>query len=286
MKSSRVWVLVIAVEFFAICACCAVLGALVTTSVLLSAPTAQLANVVLSPEATRASTPTRSPTATPAPTYTRVVQPPPANFTPGALTVVTRTPTRAPVTYDIFVPTPNAPALNYPISFTSNFKVVTYNVSGQTLNDLSNSLNTQAMPDQNESAGRYYAQTQYYLSARWSTQPTARGCEVENGTVSMAMTMTLPALSSTAGIPPDVLNRWSAFVNNTITHETGHVKLNLQGARDYQRDLGNFPPESDCAAIKPQLSDLFDRASATIRRVNIDYDAETQHGAKQGAVFP
>jgi len=83
-----------------------------------------------------------------------------------------------------------------------------------------------------------------------------------------------------------VLNRWTTFANNTITHESGHVKLNLQGARDYQRDLGNFPPATDCTTIKPQLSDLFDRATKTINRAGIDYDTQTQHGAKQGAVFP
>jgi len=184
------------------------------------------------------------------------------------------------------VPTPTAPPLRYPITFGSNLKIVAYLVNGQTVNDLEDSLNSQALTDPNEPFGRYYALTQYYLSARWFVQPTVRGCEVQSGSVTLEMTMTLPALTSTEGMSPDVMGRWTTFISNTITHESGHVKRDLQGARDLQRDLGNYPPGADCATIKPKLSDLFDRSSNAIRQSNMNYDDATQHGATQGAVFP
>ncbi len=278
--------LLIIAELVSVCACCAVLGVLATTGNWLSAPVDQSADVASTPTATLAVIPTRLPTRTPAPTNTRVLPLPPANVTTGPLSVVTWTPTREPVSYDIVVPTPTAPPLNYPITFASNLGIATYPVSGQTLNDLVNSLNAQAMPDSNDPSGRYYAQTQYYVAAQWFVQPTARGCEVESGSVTLAMTMTLPALSSTAGMPPDVLDHWTTFVNNTITHETGHVRRDQQGARDLQHGLGTYPPAADCATLKSKLSDLFDRASNAIRQSNIDYDAATNHGATQGAVFP
>jgi len=292
VKSSRGWILVIAVELVAVCGCLALLSVLAVSITLLSAPEIQSAQAVPSETAMPSDTPTRAPTRTPAatempaPTYTRVLPPPPADLTVGPFTVVSRTPTRAPVAYNIFVPTPTAPRMAYPVAFNSDFKVVTYTVTGKTLNELLGSLNAQAMPDPNESTGRYFARTDWYISTQSSTQPTTRGCEVGGGAVSVAMTMTLPMLSSTTGTSPDVLNHWATFISNTITHETGHITRTLQGARDYQRDLGNMPPASDCTTLKPQLSDLFDRATSTIRKSNIDYDAATQHGAKQGAVFP
>ena len=98
--------------------------------------------------------------------------------------------------------------------------------------------------------------------------------------------MTLPALATNAGVPADVLNRWTTFISNTITHESGHVTRNYQGATNFRRDLGNALPAGDCPTLMPRLNDLFTRATGTIRQSNIDYDAETQHGAKQGAVFP
>lgn len=84
----------------------------------------------------------------------------------------------------------------------------------------------------------------------------------------------------------DVQNRWSAFTDNTITHESGHVKLDLDGAREYQRALGNYPPAADCGTLQSGLRDLFNSNFSAIDRANVDYDRQTQHGRKQGAIFP
>jgi predicted secreted Zn-dependent protease len=289
VKTTRGWLLLIGIELVAACACLGILGVLVSTGDL--AATLQSAQALRSstpPAPSRTPTVTQPPTATetPAPTYTLVIPPLPADFTPPPLVYVSRTPTREPVPYDVVIPTPTAPAMVYPIKLDSSLKVVTYGVIGKTVNDILQSLNAQAMPDSNDPNGEFLARTDYFISAQWSYQPTARGCEVESGTVTLAMTMTLPALSSTVGMPPDLLNRWTTFISNTITHESGHVKLNYQGASDFQRDLGNALPASDCTTIEPRLNDLFTRATGAIRQSNIDYDAETEHGAKQGAVFP
>jgi predicted secreted Zn-dependent protease len=291
IRSSRGWRLIIALELVAVCACCCVLGALVTTGGWRSAQNFQAAPAVPSlttpgRAATRVPTWTPAATDTPAPTFTRVIPPPPPNLTVPPFTAATRAPTRSVSPYDIVVPTPTAPRMIYPISFESRLGVETYNVTGQTLGELSRSLDAQAMADPNDPSGRYYAQTQWYLASRWSYQPTARGCEVTSGSVTLTMTMTLPILAPAVGTAPDVLKHWTVFIDNTIEHETGHVKLNLQDARNFQRDLGNLPPAPDCATISWQLTDLFDRATNVIRRDNIDYDTKTRHGATQGAVFP
>jgi predicted secreted Zn-dependent protease len=289
VKSTRGWLLLIVVEFVAACACLGILGVLVSTG--------DLAGIMQSAQALPSSTPpapsrtptvTQPPTATetPAPTYTRVIPPLPPDFTPPPLVVVSRTPTREPVPYDVVVPTPTAPAMVYPIKLDSSFKVVTYAVTGKTVDDLRHSLDAQAMPDSNNPNAEFYARTDYSISAQWFLQPTARGCEVESGTITLTMTMTLPALSPTAVVAPDVQNTWTTFISNTITHEDGHVRLNYQGVSDFRRDLGNALPALDCTTLKPRLNDLFTQATGTIRQLNIDYDAQTQHGAKQGAVFP
>jgi predicted secreted Zn-dependent protease len=173
----------------------------------------------------------------------------------------------------------------YSIKLLGSLKVVTYAVAGKTENDLRQSLQVNAFPDANDPIGLYNARTDWTLSAQWFVLPTARGCQVDSGTATLAMTMTLPALSSTAGISPDVLNRWTTFISNTITHESGHVTRNYQGASGFQHELGNALPAADCATLKQELSGMFTRATDVIKQTNIDYDANTQHGAKQGAVF-
>jgi predicted secreted Zn-dependent protease len=293
VKSTRSLALVILVELLALCVCLALLGVVIGAVGISGALPFDVAaapspspDSSLESTATRQPTGTRLPTLTPAPTYTRVLPLPPANttFVPGPFRSATAT--VAPNFYNLVVPTPTAPILLYPITFASNLKVVTYAVTGQTQAALSRSLNDQALSDPNEVDGRYYARTDWFISAQWDYRPTARGCEVDIGSVTLAMTMTLPMLSSSTGVPPDLLNRWTTFISNTITHETGHVKLSEQGARAYQHDLGNFTPAADCMTIKPELSDLFTHASSAIRKSNVDYDAQTNHGETQGAVFP
>jgi len=269
-----------------VCVCCELTG-LTFAALALANGLPELAAVASSPTPTRTfrAAATQSPTATPAPTYTRVMA-----TTPGAnsppLALPQRTPTKAPNPYQVVVPTPTAPPLTYPVAFTSTFTVVTYTVTGKTVNDLSKSLEANAIADPHEPGSRYYALTRWQLQSDWTVQSTARGCMVEGGNVAAVITMTLPALAMTTGVSDNVLQRFNTFLDKTVLHEKGHVELTLQGARDYQRALGNHAPTSDCEGLKAQLKNLFRRSFDAIDAANTTYDVKTQHGLTQGAVFP
>jgi predicted secreted Zn-dependent protease len=153
------------------------------------------------------------------------------------------------------------------------------------VSEISKSLEANAVADPHEPGSRYYALTRWQLASDWSVRPSTRGCEVVNGDVSVMITMTLPMLA-TAGASADTLKRFNTFIEKTILHENGHAEIALQGARDYQRALGNHSAASNCDALKTQLSDLFRRHFNSIDRANRDYDAKTKHGLTQGAVFP
>ncbi len=202
-------------------------------------------------------------------------------------TKVTPTPvTIKSLAYNVFVPTPIAPAVTYAIGYESDLQVETYAVQGVTFNAISASLDANALSDPHEERSRYYARTDWHLGGNWYWKPSTRGCAVDHGEVSIQITMTLPALADQAAAPANVKTRWTHFIENTITHESGHVKIALQGAREYQRDLGNYPPAADCDVLKSQLQDLFERSFDSIDQKNVNYDAETRHGVSQGAVFP
>jgi len=266
-----------------VCVCCELTGLGIFATYYFLNDAAEVARVAPSSTPTqRVSAPTV--TATPAPTRTRVVEANPGASLP-TRALVTRTPTRATNPYRVFVPTPGAPTMIYPITFDSNLHVETYEVAGKTVNEISKSLEANAIADPHEPGSRYYALTRWQLGGDWSVRPSARGCQVTGGNITLALTMTLPSLS-TSGVSADTLKRFNTFIEKTILHENGHVELALQGARDYQRALGNHSAASNCDALKTQLSDLFRRSFNSIDRANLDYDAKTKHGLTQGAVFP
>lgn len=261
-----------------LCACVASIGIVVNKALVPSAPTTTRAPISPAPSFTPASTFSAA-TATPAPTYTLVIQPgtplPPLGLP---------APTRANF-YNVIVPTPTAQMLKYPVTYDAHFNVVTYPVSGETLDALARSLDANALVDAHDPLNRYYALTNWNLTSRWTWQPTVAGCEVKNAQVTIDVTLTLPALAS-SDLAPEVRQRWDTFIANTITHETGHVRLAFDGARSYQRDVGYLLPAVNCSIIETRLNDLFRKDLNAIDQANVDYDTATQHGTTQGAVFP
>ncbi len=236
------------------------------------------------PFPTATATPTAKPmsSATPTPTYTLVIQP----GTPlPPLGPAVRNPTRV-SPYTVVIPTPTQSALRNPVAYESRFAVQTYSVTGKTLTEISKSLDENTAISSYGPGTRYYAQTEWYLSTVRSWKETARGCQVDSSKVSVAITMTLPVLVTASEIPPDVLARWEHFLDNTITHESGHVTLAMDGARTLQRDMGDFPPAPNCDVIRMQLDSLFKEEYDRIASANAQYDVKTQHGRTQGAVFP
>lgn len=83
-----------------------------------------------------------------------------------------------------------------------------------------------------------------------------------------------PRLDST-----DLLDRWTRFRAAVAAHEQGHVDIGLAAARALSATLADAPPHPGAwadmahAVVSPYL-DLERR-----------YDAETRHGATQGAVL-
>lgn len=199
--------------------------------------------------------------------------------------IFARTPTRVTNPYQVIIPTPTAPPLNVPVAFASEFRVVTYTVTGKTINEISKSLEANTMPDPNEPGSRYYALTRWQLAGDWAMRSSSRGCEVVDGKVSVAITVTLPALV-TPNVPSDVRQRFETFMEKTVLHESDHVAITLHGAREYQRALSHHPPAPNCEVLQLQLKALFRQNFDEINRANREYDAKTQHGRTQGAVFP
>lgn len=215
------------------------------------------------------------------PTHTRV----PATSANGGAPLFMRTPTRVANPYQVVIPTPTAPPLDAPIAFVSEFRVVTYTVTGKTINEISRSLEANAMPDPAEPGSRYYALTRWQLASEWVARPSWHGCQVVDGKVTVAITMTLPMLV-TPNVPTDVRQRFDTFMEKTVLHESDHVEITLRGAREYQRALSHQTPAPDCDILKSQLNTLYRQNFDAINRANRAYDIKTQHGRTQGAVFP
>lgn len=275
------WIALIAAEIIVLC-CCAGLGALFFVGYFdqPTSPTA-VAQATLTPIRSTPTSAALGITGTATRTNTAVIQTRSPNVSPSQTRLLI---TPSSNLYNVVIPTPTAARIVYPVDFVDRFALITYPVSGTTLAAISKSLDANAMADPHEPNNRFYARTDWYINYRITSKVTTRGCELDKSGVTIALTMTLPALATTA--PRDVTDRWGSFIQKAIVHESGHVKLAQDGARTFQRDLGNLAPATDCNALDSNAHNLFDKSFAAIDKVNVQYDADTQHGVTQGATFP
>lgn len=107
--------------------------------------------------------------------------------------------------------------------------------------------------------------------ASWSWSPGAGGpCLLGGATVDVAVDVELPDWRPV----PDLADAWDGYVGALARHEQGHVDL----AHAWARSINGGPPR--CSAEGDD-----DVALAELRRLQVAYDDETDHGHTQGARF-
>ena len=118
-----------------------------------------------------------------------------------------------------------------------------------------------------------------HWTAQWHWPGGANGgCDLAKLTYSFQMTVTLPQLHDRDRIDPALRAAWGRYMAALIDHELGHAKH----AYDHRDD--------PAAAIKSGSCDtanaVGEAAMRELGKYDVHYDADTHHGATQGAVFP
>ncbi|MBO9712877.1 DUF922 domain-containing protein [Sphingomonas sp.] len=101
------------------------------------------------------------------------------------------------------------------------------------------------------------------------------GCAAE---VTFSGTVRLPHLVDDPKRAGSVTARWNRYMAALRTHESGHVRFAWDQAGRLRATLEAGSCDVANAAGQRVLED--------IRRHDVEYDRETGHGRKQGAVFP
>ena len=155
-------------------------------------------------------------------------------------------------------------------------KIITYPVSGTDAASLRRSILSQRRIDA-KSGKAYDGFTRWQVS--WSWSGDGRGqCDLSTVKVAFHVEVTLPELTDPQRLPPDVLQRWNAYLSALRRHEAGHARHGYDGVEDIRRAVS----QGDCAHAN-------DRGRAVVQRLNqfdLDYDRDTQHGILQGTILP
>lgn len=135
-----------------------------------------------------------------------------------------------------------------------------------------------------QSPGGHRGQASWYLSYTYRSRSTPGGCAVESVVTKLDLKVRLPRWSPSAGASRELSARWDRYMDALRVHENGH----LQTGRDLESSFKSAAAgimTADCGALDAALRASFDSLLRQANQRDKDYDAQTGHGATQGAVF-
>ncbi|MEO5816391.1 MAG: DUF922 domain-containing protein [Gemmatimonadaceae bacterium] len=175
---------------------------------------------------------------------------------------------------------PENPALDvYPPGIVGSTDVAYYDIHGRTARELVADM--RRLGPQN---GRYFGEAQSPLRWTWRTRTDAAGCRTSTASVILRSEIALPRWTPPADTVPGLYAEWKTFLTALETHEIGHKDISARNARAMLSALQNL--SGFCSTLDTERRHITDGILARMREEQAQYDAETRHGATQGAVFP
>jgi predicted secreted Zn-dependent protease len=119
-------------------------------------------------------------------------------------------------------------------------------------------------------------------TVRWSFQ----NCANPVWSVSLDVVYTMPSWEPDDSDEIPLIDAWSTYLDALYCHEYGHGRLAVRCANEIYDAVQSVPGSSDCTALQTAATALVSSIVDTCNARDLDYDAETNHGATMGAVFP
>ena len=150
-----------------------------------------------------------------------------------------------------------------------------YEISGATEEELVSQLNELSPTGMDGSRWIAYTRWNYYWN--WPGYGS-NTCSLQEAKVTYDVTVTFPHWNPPPEASPELVANWSRFITVLAEHEKVHVdNVNTSYAQ-----VEKAIKEATCDTADAAAHDALD----LIQKRDDDYDAETSHGATQGAVFP
>lgn len=166
----------------------------------------------------------------------------------------------------------------------AQIQFVRYEVTGADARALRRNLN-QKTPV-NIGGKRFDAKTDWNVSWRYQFEMVNGVCRIGATSTQVTSIITMPAWSDESAAPVTDAGRWNEYIANLTIHEEGHHRNALAAAEQIEKLLPELPPQADCKRAGAAAETKGHAVMDDIRAIDARYDADTRHGATQGAYFP
>ena len=167
----------------------------------------------------------------------------------------------------------------------TNIQKTFYAVDGMTAAQIRQALDRNSPVRQNgktfDAHTRWNVEWQFY----WNSGGDG-SCRLTTVTTTVRIQYTLPRLQASEDRPPNLERRWSEYIRALVAHEEAHADLGIDAAREVEQRLSQMDGRPSCQQLESDANALAREIIARYARMEERYDAETDHGAKEGARFP
>ena len=160
-----------------------------------------------------------------------------------------------------------------------------YDIDGTTAADVRADLNRRGPLDSNEHR-RFDAVTRWHVRWHFSFKTVAGNCAIATASTSVDVTYAFPRFSPDSSAPVALRQAFAQYSERLMVHEKGHAQTAIDIASRIEDGIRNLPPTSTCARLGEIADGVGHALIKEANRIDIDYDARTEHGKTQGARFP
>jgi len=133
---------------------------------------------------------------------------------------------------------------------------------------------------------KYDSVTNWKVKWDYGHSRTPQTCTTESFVVTVDIVYQLPKWVRTGEAPRTLVKKWDRYMEKLMLHERGHSDRAVAAAKELMRTVAALPPANTCDELDWLLNTLFRARLDKLIEDQRAYDADTNHGILQGAVFP
>lgn len=165
-------------------------------------------------------------------------------------------------------------------------KLAHYEIKGDSSRELISQMAKLGPIDQSE--GRHF-QGNTTWAVRWGfgiVGLPSGGCRLDDIKIDLEVLMTLPEWTPKRHADQRLVQAWPHFIANLTGHEMGHRANGVRAAFAVRDAIAGIAPMADCQQLGAAANAAANLALNRLKEADVEYDRETDHGAKQGFQLP
>ena len=133
---------------------------------------------------------------------------------------------------------------------------------------------------------KYDSVTNWKVKWDYNHKRTSQACTADSFLATVDVVFHLPKWVKTDNAPQPLVEKWDRYLKKLMEHEKGHRDRAVDAATELMHAVAELPPARTCAGLDREVNTLSQTRMNKLIEEQKEYDAATNHGIAQGAVFP